>query len=122
PEMTMPTDEGIVRTDRHLLLVVEMAVGQKEPMSFINEQQIVGHHWKLEEHLVDLRITVASQGYNLVGSGIEIGNDTLGVDSLGDAVAWTIVEDVSKDTKHIAMILIVELEHFLQGWTTAVDV
>ena len=111
----MSTDEDVIGADRQLLLVVEMAVGQKESATTIDEQQIVGHHRKLEQHLVDLCVAVATQGDDLTGSGVEVGDDALGVNALRDAVARTIVED-------IAMILVIELEHFLQGWTAAVDV
>ena len=59
---------------------------------------------------------------NLTGSGVEVGDDALGINAFWDAVARTIVEDIAKDAEHIAMILVIELEHFLQGWTAAVDV
>ena len=120
--MAMSTDEDVVGTDRQLLLVVEMAVGQKESATTIDEQQIVGHHRKLEQHLIDLCVAVATQGDDLTGSGVEVGDDALGVNALRDAVARTIVEDIAEDAEHIAMILVIELEHFLQGWTAAVDV
>ena len=118
----MSTDEDVVGTDRQLLLVVEMAVGQKESATTIDEQQIVGHHRKLEQHLIDLCVAVATQGDDLTGSGVEVGDDALGVNALRDAVARTIVEDIAEDAEHIAMVLVIELEHFLQGWTAAVDV
>ena len=58
----------------------------------------------------------------LDAAGVEVGDDALGVNALRDAVARTIVEDIAENAEHIAMILVIELEHFLQGWTTAVDV
>lgn len=122
PKMAMTTDEDVVGADRQLLLAVEMAVGQKESATTIDEQQIVGHHRKLEQHLIDLCVAVATQGDDLTGSGVEVGDDALGVNALRDAVARTIVEDIAEDAEHIAMVLVIELEHFLQGWTAAVDV
>ena len=76
----------------------------------------------LEQHLIDLCVAVATQGDDLTGSGVEVGDDALGVNALRDAVARTIVEDIAENAEHIAMVLVIELEHFLQGWTAAVDV
>ena len=97
-------------------------MGQEITLSVIYQQGIGLHDREIEEHLVYFRIAVATHGDNLVCQRIESFNDTLRVDSFRNAVAGTIVDDITHDAHHVTLFCLEEVEDFFQGWQTAVDI
>ena len=114
-----PKDDGIVGSLWHVLLIIYMPMSEEVALATIHQQGVSLHDWEIEQHLIDLRITVATHGDNLVCQSVETLHDTFWVDALRDAIARTIVDDVTHDAHHIAMALLEEVERFLQGWQTA---
>ena len=99
-----------------------MSVSQKELPSFVNQHQVVCHHWEIKQHLVYLCITVPTYCYNVIGTSVQCFHNTLGVNSLWNGVARTIIQNVPEDAEHVAVLTVVELKHLLQCWQTSVDV
>ena len=90
--MRMAVDDGIIRSLRHILLIIYMSVGQQVSLAVIHEQGVGFHDREIEQHLIDFCITVATYGDNLVCQTIEALHDALRVDALRNAVAGTIVD------------------------------
>ena len=120
--MGMTVDDAVVWPLRHVLLIIYVAVGQEIALAVVYQQGVSLHDREIEQHLVYLRIAVATNGHNLISKGIQPLHDALRVDALGNAVAGTIVDDVAHDAHHVALLLLEEIEHFLQGWQAAMDI
>ena len=97
-------------------------MGQEIALAVVYQQGVSLHNREIEQHLVYLRIAVATHGNNLVSQDIQPLHDALGVDALGNAVAGTVVDDVAHNAHHVALLLLEEIEHFLQRWQAAVDI
>ena len=99
-----------------------MSVCEEEASAAFHNEGIVSHYGELEQHLINLSVAVATNGNNLVLHGVKSLDDSLGVDSLRNAVARSVVEDVAKDEKHVVRAVLIEIEHALKGWQAAVYV
>ena len=122
PEMGVAEKDGVVVAGGQMVGVIDMAVSEQDAAALVDEQHIVAHHWEAEQHLVDLGIAVAAYGDDISGQRVQCRDDALGVDALGDAVAWSIVEDVAEDEEHVTLLLAIEVQCTLQPGQTAVDV
>lgn len=99
---------------RQSVLIVDMSVGEKETFSIIHQQGVIGQDGKVQQHLVHLRITVSTDGDNLTGHRIETFCDPFRVKSLRYPVPGTIIQDISQNTKHSALLLPVKCQHLFQ--------
>ena len=99
-----------------------MSVCEEEASAAFHNEGIVSHYGELEQHLIHLSVAVASNGNNLVLHGVKSLDDSFGVDSLRNAVARSVIEDVAKDEKHVIRAALIEVEHALKGWQAAVYV
>ena len=122
PEMSVTEEDCIVVAGGQMVGVVDMAVGEQDAAALVDEEHIVAHHREAEQHLVDLGIAVAAYGDDVIGQRVELSDNALGVDTLGYAVAWPVVEDVAEDEKHVALLLTIEVQCSLQPGQAAVDV
>ena len=122
PKMGMTVDDAVVWTFWHVLLIIYVAMGQEIALAVVYQQGVSLHNREIKQHLVYLRIAVATHGNNLVSQGLQPLHDALGVDALGNAVAGTIVNDVAHNAHHVALLLLEEIEHFLQRRQAAVDI
>ena len=120
--MRMTVDHAVVWSLRHVLLIIYVTMSQEIALAVIYQQSIGLHDRKIEQHLIYLRITVATNGNNLIGQGIQTLHNTLRVDALWNAVTGTIVDDVAHDAHHVTLFLLEEIEHFFQGWQAAVNI
>ena len=122
PEMGVSIDHSLVRTLRHIFLIVYMSMSQKIALASVYQQGIGLHDREIEEHLVYFRIAVATHSDNLTCQRIQSFYDTLRIDSFRNAVAGTVVDDIPHDAHHVTMFSLEEIEDLFQGWQTAVDI
>ena len=120
--MSVTEEDCIVVAGGQMVGVVDMAVGEQDAAALVDEEHIVAHHREAEQHLVDLGIAVAAYGDDVIGQRVELSDNALGVDTLGYAVAWPVVEDVAEDEKHVALLLTIEVQCSLQPGQAAVDI
>ena len=84
----MSIDDGIVGSLWHVLLIIYMSMSEEVALATIHQQGVSLHDWEIEQHLIDLRITVATHGDNLVCQSVETLHDTfLGMIVLGKKFA-----------------------------------
>lgn len=122
PKMSVAEEDCVVVPGGQMVGIVDVAVGEQDAAALVDEEHIVAHHRETEQHLVDLGIAVAAYGNDVIGQRVQCRDDALGVDALGDAVAWAVVEDVAEDEKHVTLLLTVEVQCTLQPGKAAVDV
>ena len=118
----MAVHEYVVCKSWAVLLVVYMSVCDEHSSSAINDDGVVCHDWKFEQHLVYLGVAVATHGDDTVLSVVEKLNDALRVDAFGDAIAGSVVEYVAKNEQHAVLVAVVEIEHLLKCRQTSVYV
>ena len=99
-----------------------MSVGDEHASAAIDDDGVVGHDWKFEQHLVYLGIAVATYGNDIVLSLVEKFDYALRIDAFGDAVTGSVVEYVAKNEQHVVVLAIVEVEHLLKCRQTSVYV
>ena len=122
PKVRMSIDDRIDAAFRHRHLIIYMPMGKEESPALVNKHQVVCHHRELQQHLVDLRITVSTYSHNVSGTSVQRFDNSLGIDSFWNGIARTVVQNVPENAKHIAMRTVVEPEHFLECRQTTVDV
>ena len=122
PEMGVAEKDGVVVSGGQMVGVIDVAVSEQDAAALVDKQHIVTHHREVEQHLVNLGITVAAYSDDVIGQRVQCRDDALGVDAFGDAVARPIVEDVAEDEEHVALLLAVKVQCTLQPGQTAVDV
>ena len=118
----MSVDEDIVLHHRSIVLVIDVSVCEEDASAAFHKKGVVSEYGELKQDLSSLSIAVASNGNNLILHGVKSLDDSLGVDSLRNAVARSVVEDVAKDEKHVIRAALIEVEHALKGWQAAVYV
>lgn len=111
--MHIAQEKGLISL-RQSVLIVDMSVGEKETFSIIHQQGVIGQDGKVQQHLVHLRITVSTDGDNLTGHRIETFCDPFRVKSLRYPVPGTIIQDISQNTKHSALLLPIKCQHLFQ--------
>ena len=118
----MTINHCIVRSFWHILLIIYMSMCQEIAFSIINQQRIGFHDWEVEEHLIHLSITIASNSNYLVSQIIQSFHNPFRINTFWDSVTRTIVDDVTHDTHHITLFLLKEIENFFQGWQAAMNI
>ena len=118
----MTVDDAVVWTFWHVLLIIYVTMGQEIALAVVYQQGVSLHDREIEQHLVYLRIAVATNGHNLISKGIQPLHDALRVDALGYTVAWSVVENVAKDAQHVVMALVEEVEDTLERWEASVNI
>lgn len=122
PEVGVAVEEGVDAELGEVLRIVLVSVCQEETLAIVDEQRVIGHDGELEEHLIDLGVTVATHGDDFAGQGIETLDDAGSVHALGNAIAGTVVKNVAKDDEKVVMIGLEETEHLVETGETAVDI
>lgn len=122
PVVGMTVKDSIEMSRWHIPRSVDMSVGEEDAASFVHKQCVSGHYRELKQHLVDLRVAVATYGNDILGERIKPGNDTLGVDAFRDTVARSVVEYVAQDKEHVEVTTLVVLQRTLKTGQTAVYV
>lgn len=69
--MGVSIEEAVVLSQRHLFLVVDMAVSQEEFLSVVDYQRIIGQDREVQQHLVHFRVAVAPYRNDAVGHLIQ---------------------------------------------------
>ena len=64
-------NDGVVTTMGKCPGMIVMAMGKKITASAVDKDGIGGHDVETEQHLVDLGITVSTNGNDFAGTGIE---------------------------------------------------
>ena len=122
-DVGVPIDEDVTRRSlREALLVVDVTVGQEKLHALVNQQGIGSLNGEVEQHLIHFGVAVASHGENLVCALVEEIDDARRIESVGQTVSGTIVQQVAEDDEQIKMVLVKELQHRLQRGHGAVDV
>ena len=114
PPVCVTIKKAVDPSLRQSVLIIDMSVSEKETFSIIHQQGIIGQDGKVKQHLVHLRITVSTDGDSLAGHRIEAFCDPLRIQSLGYPVAGTIIQDISQNAKHSALLLSVKCQHLFQ--------
>ena len=86
---------------------VHMAVGKEERLvagGGIHKDVVVGHAGKVEDHLVDLGLAVASHGDDAVGDAVEHLDHALGRVVGGQVVAGAVVQEVAEEHHPIGLL------------------
>ena len=99
-----------------------MSMGGIDCLRPFRKYTIITQHRKFQHHLIHLSVAVATHGNNLILHGVKSLDDAFGIDSLRNAVARSVIEDVAKDEKHVVRAALIEIEHALKGWQAAVYV
>ena len=122
-DVGVPIDKDVTRRSLgEALLVVDVTVGQEKLHALVNQQGIGSLNGEVEQHLVHFGVAVASHGENLVCALVEEIDDARRIESVGQTVSGTIVQQVAEDDEQIKMVLVKELQHRLQRGHGAVDV
>ena len=90
---------------------VFMTVCKEETLAFVHDDGIVCHDGEVEQHLVDLAITIATNCYDAIGMLIEFISNGLWVVTFGKTVSRTKVEQVTEEHEHIALFAVEIVEH-----------
>ena len=122
PQVGMAVHEYVVCKSWAVLLVEYMSVSDEHTSATINDDGVVCHDRKFEQHLVYLGVAVATHGNDIVLSLVEKFDDALRIDAFGDAVTGSVVEYVAKNEQHVVLVAVVEVEHTLKRGQTSVYV
>ncbi|MNN80689.1 hypothetical protein D3C81_1974430 [compost metagenome] len=57
----------------------------------MENQHIVAHHRELQQHLINLGVTVAAHGHQRLAVGIQPGGDSLGIIAIRQRIPWPVV-------------------------------
>ena len=87
-----------------------MSVREEEASAAVHHHDIVGHHGKLEEHLVDIRVAVSPHGHDVAAHCVEPFDDGRGIDVVGYAVARTVIDYVAEQEQHVTVLVSVKVE------------
>jgi hypothetical protein len=96
-------------------VIAQVTVCQKESYSVVHNQGIVAQNRKLQQHLVYFRIAVASYGDDSVCSFVQFLSDCHRIKSFRQTVPWTVVQEVSAQAEHVALLGVEDMQNFLQS-------
>ena len=85
--MRVPAYEHVERCVWQRLRCVLVSVCQEYPFSALHDDGVVRHHGKRQQHLIDLGVAVASDGYDSVRQTVKCLGYALWVDAFGYGVA-----------------------------------
>ena len=116
-QQQIPRPEG-----RQVVQVPHVAVGEVGQPVLQQEDAVVGQDGKLQHHLVHLAVAVAPDAEQVVGQGVEQGDDLLGGIVPGQVVAGAVVEQVSQQNQPGGPLPLEGPEEFLTVVSGAVEV
>lgn len=122
PQVGVAVDDGVEAAWGQRLLIIYVTMGEQDAAPLIDKDRVGREDGEMEEHLVDLRVAVASHGHNVGGHGVERLGNAGGVEPLGHPIARAIVEDVAHEEQHVALLGTIEVERSLQAGQRSVDV
>ena len=105
-DVCVSVEEVVEVAGRHVIGVVDVSVCEEDGFSFVYDECVGLHDGEVEEHLIHFGVAVASYGYDVVCVSVERLDDGFGVDAFGYGVARAIVEDVTEDDDHVAVVLL----------------
>lgn len=92
----------------HVVGVEHMAVGEEDAVLAVADQGIGAHDGEGEEHLVNLAVAVAADGHDVGGEGLQAFHHAGGIQSVGQTIARSIVEDVAEQEQHVVCLFMKE--------------
>lgn len=121
-QVGVTVENGIVVPCRMLKGGVAVAVGEKISPSLIDKHGVGTHHVEVEEHLIDLRVTVAANGDDVIGMGVETLHDGGSIKVSGYTVARAIVEQIAEQDELVETFAVEVGQHLVKRTDTAMDV
>ena len=115
-EVGMTIHEDVASwTFRHFLFVIHVSMGDEEAFALINDQTVSGLDGELQQHLVYLRIAIATNGYNVVYTLVEEVYHALGIEPHAQSVTGTIVENITHQHQQVIAVAVIIVEYGLQS-------
>ena len=99
-----------------------MTVGENNVAAVVNEMRAGLGDREIEEHLVDFAVAIAAYTHNVVGHGVESRRYAGGIETGGEAVARTVVEQIAEQEEHVAAHLLIMRQNGIERSDRAVYV
>ena len=99
-----------------------MAVRHKTAAIGVKNRRVVAHDGKIEKHLIDFRVAVASNGDHFLLHGVHERREIGWFIADGKHVAGAVVEVVAAEDEIVGMFALEGIDGELEGVSGAVDV
>ena len=94
--MGVSVDQNVSVLQRgKIVLIIYVSVGGVKSFSFNRKYAVIRHNGKVEDHLIHLGLTVASDGIDLFLYSVEHGDDFFGSIILRKVVSRSVVKQVA---------------------------
>ncbi len=89
---------------REMILVVQVAMRDKDAAVSLGQEQIIRHHGEGEHHLIHLRLAVSADAVDFIAAGIQERDDLLRGIAVGQIIAWTVIQQISEKQKTVRLL------------------
>ena len=107
---------------RRTFLPIDVTLGENDVPTVVDEMRAGLGDGEIEEHLIDFAVAIAAYTHNVVGHGVESRRYAGGIETGGEAVARTVVEQIAEQEEHVAAHLLIMRQNGIERSDRAVYV
>ena len=114
--------DEVARHFRGIIVIEKMAVCCEYGSSADIKQGIIRHYGKIENHLINLAVTVSANADDAFFYSVEHCGDFSCVVSAGDIVSRTVIEQISEENELIRLLGVVRLNELFAKQSRPVNI